>query len=158
MSLLRSAWLRNTALFLHKSLPGFSQYSDLAVDPVLANRKVLIIDYYVPSIFALTSLLEQQKMRIAYAESAADGIEPLETSGRHRGCAIYVMMPDMDGYQAMQAIREMDEFRLLPIIALTAKAMKGDREKCVQAGATDYTTKPVSIEELLSLLRIWLAS
>jgi len=69
-----------------------------------------------------------------------------------------VMMPDMDGYEAMRAIRSMEQFRSLPIIALTAKAMKGDREKCIEAGATDYITKPVSIDQLLSLLRIWLSA
>jgi CheY-like chemotaxis protein len=117
---------------------------------------VLIIDDDVRNIFALTSVLERYEMRILYAENGKDGIKVLQHNPDINVILMDVMMPEMDGYETMRAIRKMRKFKLLPIISLTAKAMKGDREKCLEAGASDYITKPVETEQLLSLLRVWL--
>ena len=95
-------------------------------------------------------------MQVMYAENGRDGIALLQNTPDIEVVLMDVMMPDMDGYETMRAIREVSKFRSLPIIALTAKAMKGDREKCIEAGASDYITKPVDTEQLLSLLRVWL--
>ena len=122
----------------------------------LEGHKVLIVDDDVRNIFALTSMLELHKMRIHYAENALDGIKILEKNPDIEIVLMDVMMPDMDGYEAMKVIRSKSEFVNLPILALTAKAMKGDREKCIEAGATEYITKPVSVDHLLSLLRVLL--
>ncbi|MCE9599641.1 MAG: HAMP domain-containing protein [Spirochaetia bacterium] len=156
--------VEEAAVFLHRSVqtinPGERERieEELRKFPPLKGRKVLIIDDDVRNIFALTSVLEREKMEIAYAENARDGIELLKKIPDIEMVLMDVMMPDMDGYEATRLIRSMPEFRALPIIALTAKAMKGDREKCIEAGATDYITKPVSIDKLLSLLRVWLNS
>ena len=95
-------------------------------------------------------------MKVVYAENGKDGIDLLTKTSGIDVVLMDVMMPEMDGYEAMQAIRKMRKFKSLPIIALTAKAMKGDREKCVEAGASDYVAKPVDTEQLISLLRVWL--
>jgi CheY-like chemotaxis protein len=95
-------------------------------------------------------------MAVSYAESGRDGIARLQDAGDIDIVLMDVMMPEMDGYETMRAIREQARFRNLPIIAVTAKAMKGDREKCIEAGASDYIAKPVDMEQLLSLLRVWL--
>ena len=125
-------------------------------DPLLAGKKVLIVDDDVRNIFALTSVLERYEMQILYAENGKDGIEVLQHNPDVNVILMDVMMPEMDGYETMRAIRKMRKFKSLPIISLTAKAMKGDREKCIEAGASDYITKPVETEQLLSLLRVWL--
>jgi signal transduction histidine kinase/CheY-like chemotaxis protein len=121
----------------------------------LSGRKALIIDDDIRNIFALTSALEHYGMRVAYAERAREGIELLQKSRDTDVALVDVMMPEIDGYDAIRIIRAMEEFRTLPIIAVTAKAMKGDREKCIDAGASDYLAKPVKIEQLLSLLHTW---
>ncbi|TGL27538.1 response regulator [Leptospira wolffii] len=126
-------------------------------DVELENHKVLIVDDDVRNIFALTSVLELHKMRVFHAESALEGIEILRGTPDMEIVLMDVMMPNMDGYEAMRAIRSMGGFETLPIVALTAKAMKGDREKCIDAGATDYIAKPVSVDQLLSLLRVLLS-
>jgi CheY-like chemotaxis protein len=154
--------LDETALFLHRveaNLPAnkrqiLEQLHES--DPVLAGKTALVVDDDMRNIYALTSLLERHKMKVRYAESGAEGIEVL---GRTPGIDVVlmdVMMPEMDGYEAMRRIRAMDEYKNLPIIALTAKAMKGDREKCMEAGASDYITKPIDAQQLVSLLRVWL--
>ncbi|MGI2908666.1 HAMP domain-containing protein [Tolypothrix sp. VBCCA 56010] len=154
--------LDETALFLHRvqaNLPVAQQMMLEQVrhqDPVLAGKKVLIVDDDVRNIFALTSLLERYQMEILYAENGRDGITMLENNPDINIVLMDVMMPGMDGYETMQVIRDIDEFQNIPVIALTAKAMKGDREKCIEAGASDYITKPVDTEQLLSLLRVWL--
>src|SRR6185436_11659621 len=125
-------------------------------DPALAGKKVLVVDDDIRNIFALTSILEQYQMDVVYAENGRDGIDTLTNTTGIDVVLMDVMMPEMDGYEAMQAIRKMRKFKSLPIIALTAKAMKGDREKCIEAGASDYITKPVDTEQLISLLRVWL--
>ncbi len=154
--------LDETALFLHRvqaDLPAPKrqileqlQNSDFQ----LAGKKVLIIDDDVRNIFALTSMLERYQMEILYAENGSDGIEVLQDHPDMNVVLMDVMMPEMDGYETTRRIRANPNFKSLPIIALTAKAMQGDREKCIEAGASDYITKPVDIEQLLSLLRVWL--
>ena len=108
------------------------------------------------NIFALSSVLERRGMKVLTATTGAEAIETLETTPDLAIVLMDIMMPEMDGYETMQAIRRDPRFRRLPIIALTAKAMKGDREKCLEAGASDYLAKPVNTEQLLSALRMWL--
>jgi CheY-like chemotaxis protein len=124
-------------------------------DPVFSGKRVLVVDDDVRNIFAITSVLERHKMQVAFAENGKRGIELLKED-RPDVVLMDVMMPEMDGYETMKEIRKIPELASLPIIALTAKAMKGDREKCIEAGASDYITKPVETEQLLSLLRVWL--
>ena len=149
---------REAAVFLHKRGDTLEEgiEEDLRRYPPLKDRRVLIIDDDVRNIFALTSVLERENMLISYAENAKDGIEILRETPDVEIVLMDVMMPDMDGYEATRLIRSIPQFQALPIIALTAKAMKGDREKCIEAGATDYIAKPVSIDRLLAQLRVWL--
>ncbi|MBA3708301.1 MAG: HAMP domain-containing protein, partial [Planctomycetes bacterium] len=123
---------------------------------VLKSRKVLVVDDDIRNIFAMTSLLERYKMEVLSAENGKDAIAVLENTPDIDVALMDIMMPEMDGYDTMRAIRRNAKFRSLPIIALTAKAMKGDREKCIEAGASDYVAKPVDSEKLLSLLCVWL--
>ena len=154
--------LDETALFLHRVQanlpPGQQQMLERLQhsDPALAGQKVLIIDDDVRNIFALTSLLEQYDMAVVFAENGRDGIEILRANPDVGIVLMDVMMPELDGYETTRLIRRQERFRSLPIIALTAKAMQGDREKCIEAGASDYITKPVDTEQLLTLLRLWL--
>jgi len=154
--------LDETALFLHRVEARLPQSKRRMLeqvhqsDPVLVDKKVLIVDDDVRNIFALTSVLERQKMQVFYAENGRDGIVVLEQIPDIDVVLMDIMMPELDGYETMRAIRQDERFKGLPIIALTAKAMKGDREKCIEAGASDYITKPVDTEQLLSLLRVWL--
>ncbi|HEY0592787.1 MAG TPA: response regulator, partial [Thermoanaerobaculia bacterium] len=154
--------LDETALFLHRvesQLPEEKRQMLAQLhqaDPILAGRKALIVDDDVRNIYALTSLLERHKMKVAYAESGREGIDTLAKNPDTDVVLMDIMMPEMDGYEAMRQIRSNETWRDLPIIALTAKAMKGDREKCVQAGASDYITKPIDDQQLVSLLRVWL--
>jgi CheY-like chemotaxis protein len=107
-------------------------------------------------LFAITTILEQHEMQVAYAENGQQAIDALRDNGHFDIVLMDVMMPEMDGYEATRRIRAQPEHAQLPIIALTAKAMQGDREKCIQAGASDYITKPVDSDQLVSLLRVWL--
>jgi len=125
-------------------------------DAALAGRKVLIVDDDIRNIFAMTSLLERYQMQILSAETGKAALDLLDTHPDTDVVMMDIMMPEMDGYDTMRAIRRFARFRTLPVIALTAKAMKGDREKCLEAGASDYIAKPVNTEQLLSLLRMWL--
>jgi CheY-like chemotaxis protein len=125
-------------------------------DTVLTGKKVLIVDDDIRNIFAMTSILEPHKMQLLSAETGKSAIEVLQDTPDIDVVLMDIMMPDMDGYDTMRAIRKLAKFRSLPIIALTAKAMKGDREKCIEAGASDYIAKPVDTEQLLSILRVWL--
>ena len=127
-------------------------------EPVTAGAVILIIDDDVRNIFALTTVLERHKLEVVHAESGSAGIQRLENTPDIDCVLMDVMMPEMDGYETMRAIRQNPRFSNLPIIAVTAKAMKGDRDKCLEAGASDYITKPVDPDELLSLLRVWLPS
>ena len=154
--------LAETALFLHRSsekMPAAKRRmleEEQRVDSILAEKKVLVIDDDVRNIFSLTSLLERHQMEVLFAENGRDGIELLKNTPAVDAILVDVMMPDMDGYQTMREIRKMRSFKNTPMIALTAKAMKGDREKCVEAGASDYVSKPADVDRLLSLLRVYL--
>src|SRR5689334_12327762 len=154
--------LDETALFLHRvtaNLPEGKRRMLEALhrtDPTLTGRTVLIVDDDVRNIFALTTFLERSEMKVVYAESGREGIARLQGTPEVNVVLMDVMMPEMDGYETIRAIRDMTKFKHLPIIAVTAKAMKGDREKCIEAGASDYIAKPVDMDQLLSLLRVWL--
>src|SRR3569832_653627 len=125
-------------------------------DAVFANKRVLVVDDDVRNIISLTSMLEDHGKQISFAENGKDAIALLRERQDFDLVLMDVMMPEMDGYETTRAIREMPALKALPIIALTAKAMKGDREKCIAAGASDYITMPVDTELLLSLMRLWL--
>jgi CheY-like chemotaxis protein/signal transduction histidine kinase/HAMP domain-containing protein len=154
--------LDETALFLHRSQASLPEVQRKmleeihALDSGLAGRKVLIVDDDLRNIFALSSLLERQQMQVLFAENGRDGIEVLEKDPTIEIVLMDIMMPEMDGYDTMRAIRRIPRFKSLPIITLTAKAMKGDRDKCIAAGASDYITKPVDVAQLLSMMRVWL--
>jgi CheY-like chemotaxis protein len=154
--------LDETALFLHRDVSQMSEAKQRMIeklhdsDEPLRDRKVLVVDDDVRNIFALNSLLERHGMKVITATNGHDAIETLESNPDLSLILMDVMMPEMDGYETMRRIRENPAFRLLPIISLTAKAMKGDREKCLQAGASDYVAKPVNTDQLLSLVRMWL--
>jgi len=154
--------LDETALFLHRlqeNLPPPQRQmlqQSQQNDPILVGKTVLIVDDDVRNIFALTSLLERYQMEVLYAENGRDGLAVLQANPNVDLILMDIMMPEMDGYEAIEAIRRMEEFKMLPIVALTAKAMQGDRDKCLEAGASDYITKPVDTEQLLSLMRVWL--
>ncbi|HUK15051.1 MAG TPA: HAMP domain-containing protein [Bryobacteraceae bacterium] len=126
------------------------------VDQELAGSRVLIVDDDVRNIFALTSILERHKVQVSHAENGKAGVDLLMMNPDIDIVLMDIMMPDMDGYQTIRAIRELDDFRDLPVIAVTAKAMKGDREKCIESGASDYIAKPVDLDQLFSLMRVWL--
>jgi signal transduction histidine kinase/DNA-binding NarL/FixJ family response regulator len=125
--------------------------------PELAGAKVLIVDDDIRNIFSLTSVLESHDVEVLHAERGKDGILILEQTPGVDVALIDIMMPEMDGYETMQQIRQRPQLAELPLIAVTAKAMKGDRQKCLDAGASDYIAKPVDIELLLALLRVWVA-
>jgi signal transduction histidine kinase/DNA-binding response OmpR family regulator/HAMP domain-containing protein len=125
-------------------------------DGVLEGRKVLIVDDDVRNVFALTSVLEARGMSVVFAENGREGLEALEANPDVDLMLLDVMMPEMDGYETARAIRAKPEFGQLPIISLTAKAMQGDREASIASGASDYVTKPVDTDQLLSLMRVWL--
>jgi CheY-like chemotaxis protein len=154
--------LDETALFLHRvttRLPPAKQEMLKLLhqsDEVLTGRKVLVVDDDVRNIFALTSLLERHGMKVVSADNGRDAVNFLSQEGEIDIVLMDIMMPGMDGYETMRAIRSNTRHHQLPMIALTAKAMKGDREKCLEAGASDYIAKPVNSEQLLSLMRVWL--
>jgi CheY-like chemotaxis protein len=154
--------LDETALFLHRVEAKLPEQKRRMLerlhnaDAVFAGKHVLIVDDDVRNIFSLTSVLEDHGMRVSFAENGKQAIELLKSTPGVDLVLMDVMMPEMDGYETTRAIRHIPELRNLPIIALTAKAMKGDREKCIAAGASDYITKPVDTEQLLSLMRVWL--
>jgi CheY-like chemotaxis protein len=127
-----------------------------STEGVFNGKKVLIVDDDVRNVFALTSVLEANGMDVVFAENGRDGIETLREHPDVDLVLMDIMMPEMDGYETMAAVRQMPEFRQLPIISLTAKAMKGDRERSIESGASDYITKPVDTDQLLSLMRVWL--
>jgi len=116
----------------------------------------LIVDDDIRNIFALTSFLERHNMNVVYAENGKDALDIVQKTPDIDVVLMDIMMPGMDGYETMREIRKNKRFKSMPIIAVTAKAMRGDREKCIEAGASDYITKPVDVDQLLSLLRVWL--
>jgi CheY-like chemotaxis protein len=154
--------LDETALFLHRvigELPAQKQQMLEQLhrsDEDLHGKKVLVVDDDVRNIFALGSVLERHGMKVFAAQTGREGIATLEKNSDIAIVLMDIMMPEMDGYQTIQLIRNQAALRRLPIVALTAKAMKGDREKCLDAGASDYLAKPVNTEQLLATLRLWL--
>ncbi|MEO6065339.1 MAG: response regulator, partial [Lysobacterales bacterium] len=154
--------LDETALFLHRviaDLPAAKQKMVRGLhdsDALLSGRKVLVVDDDVRNIFALSSVLERHGMHVTTAGTGREAITQVENDGEIDLVLMDIMMPGMDGYETTRAIRENQDFRSLPIVALTAKAMKGDREKCLEAGASDYLAKPVNTDQLLGVLRQWL--
>jgi HAMP domain-containing protein/CheY-like chemotaxis protein/signal transduction histidine kinase len=154
--------LNETALFLHRvvtDLPAEKQQMLERLnssDEDLVGRTALLVDDDPRNIFALSSALERRGMKVLTATTGAEAIEIMEETPSLAIVLMDIMMPEMDGYQTIEKIRQNEAYRRLPIIALTAKAMKGDREKCLQAGASDYLAKPVNTEQLLSALRMWL--
>jgi len=154
--------LDETALFLHRvvtELPAEKQRMLerlTSSDEDLVGRTALLVDDDARNIFALSSVLERRGMHVLTATTGSEAIALVESTPDLAIVLMDIMMPEMDGYQTMELIRQKPAFRRLPIIALTAKAMKGDREKCLEAGASDYLAKPVNTEQLLAALRMWL--
>jgi HAMP domain-containing protein/CheY-like chemotaxis protein len=154
--------LDETALFLHRVVTDLPPEKQNILErlhnskEVLRGRKVLVVDDDARNIFALTSVLENQEMDVVSATNGRQAIEILQNSSDVSLVLMDIMMPEMDGYETMRKIRNIPDFRTLPILALTAKAMKGDREKCLDAGASDYIAKPVNTDQLVSLMRVWL--
>jgi HAMP domain-containing protein/CheY-like chemotaxis protein/signal transduction histidine kinase len=154
--------LDETALFLHRVIADMPESKQHMIenlhesDEPLTGRKVLVVDDDIRNIFALNSLLERHNMQVITATNGQEAINLVESTDDLSLVLMDVMMPEMDGYETMRRIRSNSQFRMLPIIALTAKAMKGDREKCLEAGASDYVAKPVNTDQLLSLVRMWL--
>ncbi|PYV83688.1 MAG: hybrid sensor histidine kinase/response regulator, partial [Acidobacteria bacterium] len=154
--------LDETALFLHRVVADLPAEKQRMLDRLhrsdeaLVGRKVLVVDDDVRNIFALSSVLERRGMTVLTAGTGREAISMLESTPDMAIVLMDIMMPEMDGYETMQVIRQNPSFRRLPIVALTAKAMKGDREKCLEAGASEYLAKPVNTEQLLSALRMWL--
>jgi CheY-like chemotaxis protein len=125
-------------------------------EDVLTNKTILVVDDDVRNLFALTTAFERYNINTITAESGQEAINILMENPSVDMVLMDIMMPEMDGYETTQKIRREHKNNNLPIIAVTAKAMKGDREKCIEAGASDYITKPVKIDQLLSLMRVWL--
>ncbi|HEY6182890.1 MAG TPA: HAMP domain-containing protein [Terriglobales bacterium] len=154
--------LDETALFLHRVVAKFPPEKQRMLDRLhrsddaLVGKKVLVVDDDVRNIFALSSVLERRGMTVLTAGTGREAITTLESTPDMAIVLMDIMMPEMDGYETMQVIRQNAAFRRLPIIALTAKAMKGDREKCLEAGASEYLAKPVNTDQLLAALRMWL--
>ena len=154
--------LDETALFLHRIIADLPMHKQKMLerlhqsDDDLRNKKVLVVDDDVRNIFALGSVLERHGMTVITAQTGNEALTCLESASDISVVLMDIMMPEMDGYQTMQLIRKRPTLRRLPIVALTAKAMKGDREKCLDAGASDYLAKPVNTEQLLATLRLWL--
>jgi len=154
--------LDETSLFLHRIIAELPPEKQKMLDRLhhsddaLVGKKVIVVDDDVRNIFALSSVLERRGMTVLTASTGREAIELLESIPDVAIVLMDIMMPEMDGYETIQVIRRSPSFRRLPIIALTAKAMKGDREKCLEAGASEYLAKPVNTEQLLSALRTWL--
>jgi len=154
--------LDETSLFLHRIVTELPQDKQRMLerlnssDEDLVGRKVLLVDDDARNIFALSSILERRGMQVLTATTGREAIALLESTPDVSIILMDIMMPEMDGYETMAVIRDKPRFRRLPIVALTAKAMKGDRERCLEAGASDYLAKPVNTEQLLSALRMWL--
>ncbi|WP_010272809.1 response regulator [Paenibacillus senegalensis] len=151
-----------TALFLHRveaNLPEDKRkmLEDLhEKESSFSGKRILLVDDDIRNVFALSSVLESYKIKVTFAENGAEALRIMEESEPFDLILMDIMMPEMDGYEAMERIRENPEFERIPIIALTAKAMKEDRSKCIEAGASDYITKPINTDQLFSLLKVWL--
>ncbi|MBN2259057.1 MAG: response regulator [Clostridiales bacterium] len=144
-------------LFVHNvDNNRLKRVSDIEAEEIFQNKKILVVDDDIRNIFALSGILESHGIRIEIANNGAEALEKLKHSEKIDLILMDIMMPIMDGYEAMREIRKMKAFESLPIIALTAKAMKGDREACLTAGANEYLSKPIDKNKLLSILRVWM--
>jgi CheY-like chemotaxis protein len=158
----RERLLDECSLFLHCDVSQLPQAKQETLrrlyesDEALADKKVLVIDDDVRNIFALSSVLERHRMKVVAANTGRDALRLIEQTPDLSLVLLDIMMPEMDGYETLRGIRSELGFQSLPVIALTAKAMKGDREKCLEAGASDYIAKPVDAKQLLALMRVWL--
>jgi HAMP domain-containing protein/CheY-like chemotaxis protein len=154
--------IAETSLYLHRSAAELPEEGRRVIDDLytsdasLEGKRILIVDDDSRNLFALTSLLERRKMAVVTAESGKEAIDILHSDDSIDLVLMDIMLPEMDGYETIQLIRKEQQFGQLPIIALTAKAMKGDRERCIEAGASDYIAKPVNSDQLLGLMRVWL--
>ncbi|MFW6328283.1 MAG: response regulator, partial [Bacteroidota bacterium] len=147
-------------LFLHqidRHLTNKRQFKiDLHVpDAVLKDKKVLLVDDDVRNIYSLYNFLEKEEMEIVVANDGKEAIEKLKKEEKIDIILMDIMMPEMDGIEATKRIKQMPEYKDVPVIAITAKAMMEDREKCISAGASDYVSKPIDIDKLISLMRVW---
>jgi len=156
--------LDETALFLHRTisnLPDSKQMNPGNVydkEAIFHTKKILVADDDSRNIFALSKILEERGMEVLKAENGKIALEMLDVHNDINLVLMDIMMPEMDGYETMRQIRSQLKFKGLPVIALTAKAMKDDKQKCIDAGANDYITKPIDVERLLSLMRVWLSN
>lgn len=156
--------LDETALFLHRTIKNLPESKKQLInslydhDKIFKDRKILVVDDDMRNVFALSKILSERGMKVIKADN---GMNALEMLGKHPDTEMVlmdIMMPEMDGYEATRRIRKMDQFNNIPIIALTAKAMKDDRQKCIDAGANDYISKPVDVNRLLSLMQVWISA
>lgn len=155
--------LDETALFLHRTISNLPKSKQLIInnlydkEAIFHSKKILLVDDDMRNIFALSKILQERGMEVIKSENGKKALEMLDTHADIDMVLMDIMMPEMDGYEAMKRIRSQIKFRSLPVIALTAKAMKDDKQKCIDAGANDYITKPIDVERLLSLMRVWLS-
>lgn len=155
--------LDETALFLHRTISNLPKSKQTIInnlhdkEAAFHSKKILMVDDDMRNVFALSKILKERGMEIIKAENGKNALELLETHSDIDLVLMDIMMPEMDGYEAMRQIRSQIKFKNLPVIALTAKAMKDDKQKCIDAGANDYITKPIDVERLLSLMRVWLS-
>jgi CheY-like chemotaxis protein len=151
-----------TALFLHRVEADLPENRRLILkklyndEDLFRGKRILLVEDDIRNIFALTNVLQSHHLNVTFAENGKEALEQLEKDPDFDLILMDIMMPELDGYQAMKAIRQMPELETVPIIALTAKAMKEDRQRCIDMGASDYISKPIDIEKLLSLLKVWL--
>jgi len=155
--------LDETALFLHRTISNLPKSKQVIIhnlydkEAAFHSKKILLVDDDMRNLFALSKILKERGMEIIKAENGKNALESLELHPEMDLVLMDIMMPEMDGYEAMKQIRSQVKFKNLPVIALTAKAMKDDKQKCIDAGANDYITKPIDVERLLSLMRVWLS-
>lgn len=155
--------LDETALFLHRTISNLPKSKQIMInslhdkDTIFQSKKILLVDDDMRNIFALSKILQERGIEVIKSENGKNALEMLATHPNIDLVLMDIMMPEMDGYEAMKRIRSQMKFKKLPIIALTAKTMKDDKQKCIDAGANDYITKPIDIERLLSLMRVWLS-
>ena len=155
--------LDETSLFLHRTISNLPESKQVIInnlydkEVIFHSKKILLADDDMRNVFALSKILKERGMEIIKAENGRNALEMLDAHGDIDLVLMDIMMPEMDGYEAMKQIRLQEKFKNLPIIALTAKAMKDDKQKCIDAGANEYIPKPVDVERLLSLMRVWLS-
>ena len=156
--------LDETALFLHRTITNLPKSKQLMInslhdaETLFHGKKILLVDDDARNVFALSKILKDRGMEVIKAENGKNALDMLDTYPDIDLVLMDIMMPEMDGYEAMRRTRAQGKYKNLPVIALTAKAMKEDKQKCIDAGASDYITKPIDIDRLLSLMRVWLSN